>query len=222
MERLLRLPYKLFSYSLAAVLLVFAFIAFPHRVRKLHKELARIEEAAQCIAVDTLHIKMLVVGEDHRFYFHKGIDPIGIARAIWKTLAGSIEGGSSIEQQLVRTVVGDYRRCIQRKIVELLLASTVFLVLNKEQVARTYLSIAFFGTRMQGIERALERLSKSALSREHLAALLIAHLKYPKPYRRADVRAMRRLQRVECLLSLSSHRIGWTAHEFATEFSGEA
>ena len=48
--------------------------------------------------------RFLIAGEDHRFKFHPGVDPIAIGRSIWKNLfSGANQGGSTIAMQLVRT-----------------------------------------------------------------------------------------------------------------------
>jgi membrane carboxypeptidase/penicillin-binding protein PbpC len=53
----------------------------------------------------------LIVGEDHRFYYHPGVDPLAICRAFWKTaFCGSRQGASTIAMQLVRTITGRYER----------------------------------------------------------------------------------------------------------------
>src|SRR5512135_34601 len=56
------------------------------------------------IAPDLQHAVVAV--EDHRFYRHFGIDPIGTGRALWRDARGGgrIEGGSTITQQLARTL----------------------------------------------------------------------------------------------------------------------
>src|SRR5262245_27849763 len=45
----------------------------------------------------------VVAAEDHRFYDHRGIDPVGVGRALWRNFASSdgTQGGSTITQQLV-------------------------------------------------------------------------------------------------------------------------
>src|SRR4051812_7620841 len=60
----------------------------------------------------------LAAVEDRNFYHHHGVDPIGIARAMWTNLrAGQIEqGGSTLTQQLVKNYFLDSRRTAGRKI----------------------------------------------------------------------------------------------------------
>ena len=52
----------------------------------------------------------LVAGEDRRFYYHPGVDPVALGRAVWKTVfCGCRQGGSTIAMQIVRTVDGALR-----------------------------------------------------------------------------------------------------------------
>lgn len=137
----------------------------------------------------------LVVGEDHRFFLHFGADPVAIVRAIVMTLLGRHQGGSTIEQQLVRTVTGNYRRNIQRKVGEILLASTVSKTLDKHEVISAYLSIAYFGTDALGIHKAKTRPNFLDNSNANNIYLIIAALKYPlskeSPNRNKKVRENR-------------------------------
>ena len=64
--------------------------------------------------------KAVVAIEDKRFYTHKGVDWHGTARAILSTLfGGSVQGGSTITQQLVKNVTGDNQNTVKRKVTEI-------------------------------------------------------------------------------------------------------
>ena len=62
--------------------------------------------------------------EDRRFYSHGGIDAEGIARALWRDVSAGrvVEGGSTITQQLVRTLYISNERTVERKVTEACLA----------------------------------------------------------------------------------------------------
>jgi len=128
-------------------------------------------------------VSALVVAEDHRFYSHSGVDLLAILRAIWRSSLGwCLVGGSTIEQQLVRTLTGRKERSINRKLKELALACCVARYVPKSEVPGLYLSVAYFGWRMNGVREAYARLGieyKSLTSRQ--AAELVARLKYPDP-----------------------------------------
>jgi membrane peptidoglycan carboxypeptidase len=128
-------------------------------------------------------ISALLVAEDHRFYVHGGVDPLAILRAIWcSCYRRHLIGGSTIEQQLVRTLTGRKERSIKRKVKELALALCVSHYVPKSDVPGLYLSVAYFGWGMNGIRQAYGRLGidhRSMTARQ--AAELVARLKYPEP-----------------------------------------
>ena len=68
----------------------------------------------------------LISAEDHRSDYHFGIDQIGMVRAfyVWLT-RNEVQGASTIEQQFVRTVTGDYERSLLRKLREQLFSIAV-------------------------------------------------------------------------------------------------
>lgn len=127
--------------------------------------------------------QLLVSGEDHRHAWHPGFDIIGICRAIWRrTSKGTREGASTIEQQIVRSILGSYERTIWRKVVEIMLSTVVLSTYSKSILPAIYISIGYYGWRMNNYKEACKRLN---LRPEFLtlvdAALLVARLKYPEP-----------------------------------------
>ena len=56
--------------------------------------------------------------EDERFYSHKGVDPIGIAKSLLDTARGRLRGGSTIAQQLARNMYLSNEKKIERKLKE--------------------------------------------------------------------------------------------------------
>lgn len=128
-------------------------------------------------------LEFLVAGEDHRFWLHFGVDPIGLARAFLKTsFCNRREGGSTIAMQLVRTITKRYEISLRRKFKEIYLATRVTLSLERKEILKIYLNIAYFGWNMHGIEQACNvlDLDKSALT-NYEAASIVARLKYPEP-----------------------------------------
>ena len=130
-----------------------------------------------------LLVAALVLAEDRRFYSHVGTDPIAVCRALFKTIVESkIQGGSTIEQQLVRVLTSDYRKSLKRKFKEIALAVRLHGVLRKDQIPVTYLVSAYYGWHMNGVLQAAQRLSidlKDPTVEE--AAHLIARIRYPEP-----------------------------------------
>jgi penicillin-binding protein 1A len=87
--------------------------------------------------------------EDQRFYEHGGIDPEGIARAALKNLeAGkTVEGGSTITQQLVRNLcIRNPKRNLERKIIEAQLAIKYAERHSRVEILDQYLNTASYGT----------------------------------------------------------------------------
>lgn len=128
-------------------------------------------------------INTLIIAEDHRNELHLGIDPIAILRCCFILITSKKpQGGSTIEQQLVRVILGRYERTITRKLREQIIAIEVCRNFEKHQIASTYLSLAFYGTKQRGLESARKALNPSIRNIEIDAALfVISKLKYPEP-----------------------------------------
>ena len=105
--------------------------------------------------------------EDERFYEHGGYDLIGMLRAVVNNfLGGSLEGASTITQQLVRnTILSDEATeiSIERKIREIELAVEMEQVYTKDEILLMYLNTINYGDGCYGIEAAAQHyFSKSA------------------------------------------------------------
>ncbi len=163
-----------------------------------------------------LEHKLLISGEDHRFFSHYGFDLIAILRALWRNFAfNKHEGASTIEQQVVRTLTGNYERTIQRKLKEIFLATLVKNVIPKQDLPGLYLDIAYYGWRMNGFRQACLRL-KLDPKNLHIsqAASLVARLKYPEPKRAS----FNRITQIQCR---SNHLIFlFNKHSLTTIYSG--
>ncbi|BDN90011.1 transglycosylase domain-containing protein [Aeromonas caviae] len=89
------------------------------------KEWKLIEKAMAdecCLELPRLLKNTLVVGEDHRFWNHSGVDYFSLLRAIVKTgFFKNREGGSTIAMQLVRVITSNYQVTLKRKVIEILL-----------------------------------------------------------------------------------------------------
>ncbi|MBN4083135.1 transglycosylase domain-containing protein [bacterium AH-315-B06] len=152
-------------------------------------------------------LQLLVSGEDHRHARHPGFDVIAICRAMWRRITlSSREGASTIEQQIVRTITGRYERTLRRKIKEILLATLINANYQKNILPAVYLSIAYYGWRMNGYCQACQRLSlcPGYLTLDEAAAL-VARLKYPEPKISSDSRKLQIHRRRKHLLGLYCH-----------------
>jgi len=94
--------------------------------------------------------------EDRRFYRHWGIDPRGIARAMFADLRGGgvRQGGSTITQQLAKTSFLSGDRTIKRKAQEVIIAFWLEAWLTKQQILSRYLSSVYFGDGVYGLRAA--------------------------------------------------------------------
>lgn len=102
-----------------------------------------------------------ISAEDKNFYHHFGIDPIGISRAALNNLKCSIykitcslQGGSTITQQLVKNTLLTPEKTIIRKIKELILAIETEHKYSKDQILEMYLNQVGYGGTAYGIEEA--------------------------------------------------------------------
>ncbi|HHX75642.1 MAG TPA: penicillin-binding protein, partial [Firmicutes bacterium] len=97
--------------------------------------------------------------EDYRFYEHPGFDLRGILRALWFNLtdkSGSMQGGSTITQQLVKNAFLTPERTIKRKIQEVYLAYKLEQVFSKDEILEFYLNRIFFDYNAYGVEAAAQ------------------------------------------------------------------
>lgn len=94
--------------------------------------------------------------EDRRFYSHWGIDPRGIARAMWHNIwsDGASQGGSTITQQLAKGVFLNSDRTASRKLREALISLWLEAWLTKDQILERYLSNVYFGDNVYGLRAA--------------------------------------------------------------------
>ena len=96
--------------------------------------------------------------EDSRFYDHHGLDPIGIARAIYVAVSngGASQGASTITQQLARNFFLTPEKTIIRKAREAVLAIEIENALSKQEILELYLNKIFLGYRSYGVAAAAQ------------------------------------------------------------------
>ena len=104
--------------------------------------------------------KAFVAIEDHRFYDHFGIDPLGIARALVRNImrsGGPMQGGSTLTQQLAKNLFLTQERTASRKIQEAILALWLERNFTKNQILELYVNRVYFGAGAYGVEAAAQR-----------------------------------------------------------------
>lgn len=116
-------------------------------------------EAQSFEALPSDFVNAVLAIEDRRFFDHPGIDWRGITRAFWSNLrAGEIrQGGSTLTQQYVKLAYLTPERSLRRKIQEAILALWLESRLEKQEIFRRYVNLAYFGAGAYGIEAAARR-----------------------------------------------------------------
>lgn len=102
-------------------------------------------------------VQALIATEDRRFYDHKGLDLKRTAAALWHTMRGETQGGSTITQQLARNLFPEdigRARSLQRKLKEMVAARRIEQAYSKEQILEQYLNSTPFLYNAVGIEMA--------------------------------------------------------------------
>ncbi len=103
--------------------------------------------------------KAFIAIEDRRFYEHWGVDPVGILRALFRDAIGhgSMEGGSTLTQQLAKNLFLTQERTLSRKIQEAILAVWLEHKYSKDQILELYLNRVYFGSGAFGVEAAAQK-----------------------------------------------------------------
>lgn len=97
--------------------------------------------------------------EDKRFWYHPGVDPFALMRAVQLNLTQSrvVSGGSTLTMQLARIARGNQSRTVGQKVIEMLWALYLEYSYSKAEILRMYASNAPFGGNVVGIEAAAWR-----------------------------------------------------------------
>ena len=97
--------------------------------------------------------------EDKRFYSHFGVDPVGLARALFNdvVLRRHLQGGSTLTQQLARNLFLTQERTLSRKIQEAILAIWLERNYSKARILELYMNRVYFGDGAYGVDAAARR-----------------------------------------------------------------
>ena len=148
-----------------------------HVERRIFVPLAQIPTALQDAVIAT---------EDARFYSHHGVDPTGIARAIYQNWRRRriVEGGSTITQQLAKVLFLTPDRSLERKLKEAVLALLLERRYSKDRILELYLNQIYFGQGAFGVEAAARTFFGKSIGELTLAesALLAGLPKAPATY----------------------------------------
>lgn len=127
-----------------------------------HHAMARLSATEERINVDyeqlpAVLVQAVLAAEDRKFFDHAGVDPRGIARAVYQTVVGnsaSMQGGSTITQQYVKLTYLSNERSMERKVKEAVLAIKLEGQLDKRDILTRYLNEVYFGRGAYGVEAA--------------------------------------------------------------------
>ncbi len=99
------------------------------------------------------YINAVIATEDHRYYEHGAIDPIGIARAFYTNIRDGEfdEGGSTITQQVAKNVVFNQDKTLIRKLGEIFAAYDLEKNYSKDDIFALYVNSSYFGDGYYGI-----------------------------------------------------------------------
>lgn len=131
-------------------------------------------------------IQAFIAGEDSRFFQHKGLDYWAILRALIKNLFSGeiVQGGSTITQQVVKSILLSPEKSLSRKIREAILAFKIERYLTKEEILFLYLNQIFLGHGAYGVAVAAETYFGKQVEELNLAesALLAGLPQAPSKY----------------------------------------
>src|SRR6267378_1867203 len=118
-----------------------------HVERRIFVPLAHIPQTLRDAVIAT---------EDRRFYSHFGVDPIGVARAVYQNYRRGriVEGGSTITQQLTKVLFLTPDKSLERKMKEAALALELERRYSKDRILEMYLNQVYFGNGAYGVEAA--------------------------------------------------------------------
>jgi penicillin-binding protein 1A len=128
----------------------------------------------------------VIATEDARFYSHFGVDPMGIARAVYQNFRRGriVEGGSTITQQLAKVLFLTPDKSLERKLKEAVLALELERRYSKDRIFELYLNQIYFGHGAFGVEAAARTLFGKSVTDLSLpeCALLAGLPKAPGTY----------------------------------------
>lgn len=103
-------------------------------------------------------VRAFLAAEDSQFFEHEGLDWKGIVRAAWANLREQrvVQGGSTITQQVAKSLLLSPERSLRRKIREAILAIRIERNLSKQEILHLYLNQIYLGHGAYGVESASE------------------------------------------------------------------
>ncbi|MEA5510775.1 PBP1A family penicillin-binding protein [Crocosphaera sp. UHCC 0190] len=147
-----------------------------------HQEIKNLKDFSPYLS------KAVIASEDSRFYWHFGVDPYGIVRALVINLKddGIRQGASTLTQQLARSLFPEVGRqnTAGRKLREMIVAVKLEAVYSKDFILKTYLNRVYLGVGSYGFEDAAQFYFDKSATKLNIseAATLVAMLPAPNLY----------------------------------------
>jgi 1A family penicillin-binding protein len=149
----------------------------------------RLDEQRQDIPLEKISTSFkdaVIAVEDHRFYLHPGIDPIALTRAAFYNLRSNTgtQGGSTLTQQLARTLFLSNVRTYGRKVKEAALAVMLEVFLSKKEILQLYLNRVYLSGGIYGVETMSQKMLRKHASDLTVgeAALIAGIIRAPASY----------------------------------------
>lgn len=135
-------------------------------------------------------LQTLLIVEDRKFFEHHGVSPLAIARAMWINLqAGrTVQGGSTLTQQLVKNMFLTNQRSLVRKLKEAIMALILEFRYSKEEILQAYLNEVYLGQNNRRSVNGLGLASQFYFAKPlnelaaHEIAVLVGIIKGPSYY----------------------------------------
>lgn len=188
-------------------------------------ELAEIGRRRYVTTVDEIPqtiIDAFLSAEDDNFYKHDGVDYMGMVRAFFANIkAGKIaQGGSTITQQVAKSLLLSNERSIARKIKDILLALKIEKKLTKKEILYLYLNQVYLGSSYYGVKAAFQGyfnkdFTKATIAESAMVAgLLVAPSRY-SPYNNPKFAKMRQAYVLKRMLE--NNKIGQAQYDEALQ-----
>jgi 1A family penicillin-binding protein len=155
-------------------------------------------------------INAVLAVEDRRFYNHRGVDPVGIFRAIVRNISAMklVEGGSTLTQQLAKNLLFSPQKTLTRKLRELVAAFSLEFRLTKEEILTLYLNEVYFSQEGSVAVHGVQEAAKTFFGKNATdltldeSALLAGMIRAPSVYspRRNIAKATNRRNQVLSLM----------------------
>lgn len=118
--------------------------------KSLTERVEKVTSKEHYLSFDELpknYINAVIAVEDHRYYNHGPIDPIGIARALYTNIRDGEfdEGGSTITQQVAKNVIFNQDKTLIRKLGEVFGAFDLEKNYSKDEILALYVNSSYFG-----------------------------------------------------------------------------